>query len=78
MEPMRWTLPPHGQELLRQCADLVRDMPPMQLLAVPPWWPGPITSYDSDGTRYALFTRDVVPLDAGPSIRFPWDPPDAL
>lgn len=78
MEPTGWTFPPHGQELVRQCAEMVRGMPPIQLLAVPPWWPGPISMYASDGTAYALFTRDDLPRDAGPSILLPWDQPDTL
>jgi hypothetical protein len=32
--------------------------------------------YASDGTAYALFTRDDLPRDTGPSILLPWDQPD--
>ncbi|MFJ8388597.1 hypothetical protein ACIQ9Q_29550 [Streptomyces sp. NPDC094438] len=59
-------------DLLEQIAAL----PPMQLLPVPKGWPGPCVMYDSEGTSYALFTRDDMPLDAPPSIRFPLEAPD--
>ncbi|MFF4276180.1 hypothetical protein [Streptomyces sp. NPDC001536] len=55
----------------RACAEQLRHLPPMKLLPVPADWPGPVVMYGEDGTAYAVFTRDDLPRDAGPSLLLP-------